>query len=71
MEEVSHLHFAEVLLPRAPRDKDKRKLMAGTSAESVQQQCWMERSLEIPTNVFRRDDLIHSLCSGHEEVQGR
>lgn len=33
VEEVSHLRLPEVLLPRAPRDKDKRKLMAGTSAE--------------------------------------
>lgn len=71
VEEVSHLHFPKVLLPCAPRDKDKRKLMAETSAESVRQQCWMERSMEIPPNVFHRDNLIHSLCSGREEVQGR
>ena len=45
--------------------------MAETSAESFQQQYWMERSIEIPTNVFHTDNLIHSLCSGHEEVQGR
>ena len=27
--EVSHLHFLGFLLPRAPKNKDKRKWMAG------------------------------------------
>ena len=52
MEKVSHLHIPKVLLLCAPTDKDKRKSVVETSAESFQQQYWIERNIEIPTSVF-------------------